>query len=110
MLGRRHGHQSDADLRVTSIQPLGLDMPMYDITTGTGDFIAEGVVSHNCFARKTHEWLELDTGSDFDSQIVVKTNVADVLRRRSPGRPGSASTSPWAPTPTPTSAPRAGTA
>jgi DNA repair photolyase len=34
-----------------------------------------------CFARKTHEWLELDTGSDFDSQIVVKTNVAEVLRR-----------------------------
>ncbi|SDH05252.1 intein-containing Rv2578c family radical SAM protein [Klenkia brasiliensis] len=73
--------ESDADLRVVSVQPLGLDMPMYDITTGTGDFIAEGVVSHNCFARKTHEWLELDTGSDFDSQIVVKTNVAEVLRR-----------------------------
>ncbi|MGY1633247.1 Rv2578c family radical SAM protein [Geodermatophilus sp. SYSU D01186] len=34
-----------------------------------------------CFARGTHEWLELDTGSDFDSQVVVKTNVADVLRR-----------------------------
>ena len=23
-------------------------MPLYDITTGTGDFIANGVVSHNC--------------------------------------------------------------
>ncbi|MPQ99656.1 radical SAM protein [Modestobacter sp. I12A-02628] len=34
-----------------------------------------------CFARGTHEWLELDTGRDFDSQIVVKTNVAEVLRR-----------------------------
>ena len=34
-----------------------------------------------CFARGTHEWLELDTGADFDQQIVVKTNIVDVLRR-----------------------------
>src|SRR3954467_6931472 len=34
-----------------------------------------------CFARRTHEWLELDTGHDFDSQVVVKTNLVDVLRR-----------------------------
>ncbi|MEV6270237.1 Rv2578c family radical SAM protein [Kribbella sp. NPDC051936] len=34
-----------------------------------------------CFARPTHTYLELDTGRDFDQQIVVKTNVADVLRR-----------------------------
>ncbi|GAA4734336.1 intein-containing Rv2578c family radical SAM protein [Modestobacter marinus] len=73
--------KSTADLRVTEVQDLGLEMPMYDITTGTGDFIANGVVSHNCFARGTHEWLELDSGADFDQQIVVKTNIADVLRR-----------------------------
>jgi len=34
-----------------------------------------------CFARKTHEYLDLDSGHDFDSQIVVKTNVGEVLRR-----------------------------
>lgn len=34
-----------------------------------------------CFARPTHEYLDLDSGHDFDTQIVVKTNVADVLRR-----------------------------
>ncbi|WIB59181.1 Rv2578c family radical SAM protein [Curtobacterium sp. MCLR17_007] len=34
-----------------------------------------------CFARPTHTWLEFDGGADFDQQIVVKTNVADVLRR-----------------------------
>lgn len=33
-----------------------------------------------CFARKTHEYLDLDSGKDFDTQIVVKTNVAEVLR------------------------------
>ncbi|MBB3084278.1 radical SAM protein [Geodermatophilus sabuli] len=77
---------SDADLRVVAIEDLGLEMPMYDITTGTGDFVANGVISHNCFARGTHEWLELDTGRDFDSQVVVKTNVVDVLHREL-GRP-----------------------
>ena len=34
-----------------------------------------------CFARPTHEYLDLDSGADFDSQIVVKTNIVDVLRR-----------------------------
>jgi DNA repair photolyase len=34
-----------------------------------------------CFARPTHEYLDLDYGNDFDTQIVVKTNVADVLQR-----------------------------
>ncbi len=34
-----------------------------------------------CFARKTHSYLEFDTGEDFDTQIVVKVNVAEVLRK-----------------------------
>jgi DNA repair photolyase len=73
--------KSDAKLRVASIEPLGLELPMYDITTGTGDFIANGVVSHNCFARNTHTYLDMDAGHDFDSQIVVKVNAAELLRR-----------------------------
>jgi hypothetical protein len=39
-----------------------------------------------CFARNTHAYLELDVGEDFDSQIVVKINVAEVLKREL-GRP-----------------------
>jgi DNA repair photolyase len=34
-----------------------------------------------CFARKTHSYLDLDTGLDFDAQLVVKINAADVLVR-----------------------------
>ena len=34
-----------------------------------------------CFARRTHSYLELDSGRDFDTQIVVKINVVAVLRR-----------------------------
>ena len=72
--------KSDAQLGVASIEPLGVDMPMFDITTGTGDFIANGVVSHNCFARPTHTYLDLDAGRDFEREIVVKVNVPEVLR------------------------------
>ncbi|WP_067545637.1 Rv2578c family radical SAM protein [Nocardia crassostreae] len=34
-----------------------------------------------CFARGSHEYLDLDSGNDFDSQIVVKTNVVPILRK-----------------------------
>jgi DNA repair photolyase len=82
--------KSDAKLRVASIESLGLELPMYDITTGTGDFIANGVVSHNCFARNSHTYLDLDSGRDFDTKIVVKVNAPELLRAKlaSPGWKG----------------------
>lgn len=33
-----------------------------------------------CFARSSHRYLELDAGVDFDQQVIVKVNVAEVLR------------------------------
>ncbi len=74
--------KSGAKLQVVEIKPLGFEMPMYDITTGTGDFIANGVVSHNCFARNTHTYLDLDAGHDFDSKVVVKVNAPELLRKK----------------------------
>jgi len=72
--------KSQSRLRVVGIEPLGMELPLYDITTGTGDFIADGVVHHNCFARPTHEYLDLGAGRDFEKEIVVKVNVPEVLR------------------------------
>ncbi len=68
-------------MRVVSIEPLGVDLPLYDITTGTGDFIANGTISHNCFARPSHTYLNFDAGRDFERKIVVKVNAPEVLRR-----------------------------
>ncbi len=34
-----------------------------------------------CFARKTHTYLDLDAGHDFDSRVVVKVNAATLLRK-----------------------------
>ncbi|BCJ53906.1 radical SAM protein [Actinoplanes sp. NBRC 14428] len=75
------GVRSDAHLTVADIEELGLTLPLFDITTGTGDFIADGVVSHNCFARNTHTYLDLDAGHDFDSKVVVKVNAGELVRR-----------------------------
>jgi DNA repair photolyase len=71
--------KSDARLNVVSIDRLG-NQDLYDITTGTGDFIADGVVSHNCFARPTHTYLGFDAGRDFEREIVVKVNAPEVAR------------------------------
>ena len=71
--------KSNANLGVESIEPIG-KRQLFDITTGTGDFIANGVVSHNCFARNTHTYLDLNAGRDFEREIVVKVNVPELLR------------------------------
>ena len=34
-----------------------------------------------CFARNTHTYLDLDAGKDFDNEIIVKINIAEVLAR-----------------------------
>jgi DNA repair photolyase len=69
-----------ARLKVASIEPLSKRAQMYDITTETGDFIANGVVSHNCFARPSHTYLDFNAREDFERQIVVKVNVPERLR------------------------------
>ena len=76
-------------IEVTSIEHLGFAIPMFDLTTTTGDFIANGLISHNCFARPTHEYLGFDMGKDFETQIVVKVNAVDLVRAETaPGRWG----------------------
>ena len=101
--------KSDAPLRVVCVEDLRLEMPMYDITTRTGDFIAAGVVSHNCFARPTHEYLGFNLGADFDRKIVVKINAVEKLRAELAEPSWRGESWRWARTPTRTSAPRRST-
>jgi DNA repair photolyase len=77
---------ADARLRVASIEPAGA-MRLYDMTTGTGDFIANGVVSHNCYARPSHAYLGLSPGLDFETRLVYKREAGRLLEREL-ARPG----------------------
>jgi DNA repair photolyase len=72
--------KSAASLDIVEIEPLGVSMPMYDITTGTGDFIADGVISHNCYARPAHSYVNLSPGLDFETKLFYKENAAELLR------------------------------
>ena len=73
--------EAAAGLDIVAIEPLGKSMPMFDITTGTGDFIADGVVSHNCYARPAHAYVNLSPGLDFETKLFYKDNAAELLRR-----------------------------
>jgi len=71
--------KSRADLRVVAIEPLPGNRELFDITTGTGDFLANGVVSHNCFARPSHAYLGLSPGLDFETRLFYKADAATRL-------------------------------
>jgi DNA repair photolyase len=73
--------EAAAGLDIVAIEPLGKSMPMFDITTGTGDFIADGVVSHNCYARPAHAYVNLSPGLDFETKLFYKDNAAELLRQ-----------------------------
>jgi DNA repair photolyase len=74
--------RSSADLRVAVVERLNDGQVLYDITTGTGDFIANGVVAHNCYARPTHEFLGLSAGLDFERVILVKRDAPRLVEER----------------------------
>lgn len=73
--------KSAASLQVVEIEPLGREAGLFDITTGTGDFIANGVISHNCYARPSHAYLNLSPGLDFETRLFYKQDAARLLER-----------------------------
>ena len=79
--------KNTARLRVVSIEPLGKAMRLYDITTGTGDYISNGVVSHNCYARPSHAYMGLSPGLDFETRLFYKADAGKVLESQL-ARPG----------------------
>lgn len=71
--------KSAARLGIESIERLPGAMRLYDMTTGTEDFIANGVVSHNCYARPSHAYMGLSAGIDFETKLFYKADAAKVL-------------------------------
>ena len=71
--------KSEARLGVVSIERLPRAMRLYDITTGTEDFIANGIVSHNCYARPSHAYMGLSSGIDFETRLFYKADAGKVL-------------------------------
>ena len=72
---------SDPRLAVAHIEFLGKAERLFDITTGTEDFIASGVVSHNCYARPSHAYVGLSPGLDFETRLFYKADAARLLEQ-----------------------------
>lgn len=75
-----HFVESETQLRVIEIEPLRRSRELFDITTGTGDFVANGVISHNCYARPSHQYMNLSAGLDFETRLFFKKDAAAHLR------------------------------
>lgn len=63
--------------RVVSIEPLHEEREMFDIMTGTENFIANGLVSHNCYVPQV---IKMNR-ADFDAVAVPRPNFIDLLRK-----------------------------
>jgi DNA repair photolyase len=62
--------------RIVAIEPLGLTIAMLDITTSTENFIANGMISHNCYVPDV---LRM-TRKEFDSGAFPRPNFLDKLK------------------------------
>ncbi|MEN3332950.1 MAG: hypothetical protein V7641_2315, partial [Blastocatellia bacterium] len=66
--------------RIVEIRPLGKVLPMFDITTSTENFIANGLVSHNCYVpHMKHMQLEARTWGTY---VDVKEGVPELLDKQ----------------------------
>jgi DNA repair photolyase len=66
--------------RVVEIRPLGKSLPMFDITTSTENFIANGLISHNCYVpHMAHKRLE---GRKWGTYVDVKEGAPELLERQ----------------------------
>ncbi len=67
-------------IRVVEIKPLGEVLPMFDLTTSTENFIANGLVSHNCYVpHMKHKQLEARTWGTY---VDVKEGVPELLDKQ----------------------------
>ncbi|GAB3479950.1 Rv2578c family radical SAM protein [Nocardiopsis coralliicola] len=73
------GEPVAVEIRARSIiNRVGGDDPMFRWTLNPYRGCSHACVY--CFARRTHTYLDLDAGRDFDTKIMVKVNAGELLR------------------------------
>ena len=63
------------DVRITSVEPLGIQ-DLVDVTTTTGTYVADGIVNHNCYATTQPEFWDAMPNGDH-----LRKTTADMPRR-----------------------------
>ena len=81
------------ELKVVSIEPYKNEQVLYDITTSTENFIANGVVSHNCYAKSLLDFRKLwnPTNPSIADIEKVKRKIAKLPKDTPPIRLGGMS-------------------
>jgi DNA repair photolyase len=65
--------------RIIEIRPMGKVLPMFDITTSTENFLANGLVSHNCYVpHMRHKQLE---ERKWGTYVDIKEGAVELLDR-----------------------------
>lgn len=66
--------------RIVEIRPLGKVLPMFDITTSTKNFVANGLVSHNCYVpHMAHNRAE---ERKWGTYVDVKEGAVELLEQQ----------------------------
>ena len=52
-----------------------------DSTAGTAGVIVNGMVSHRNFACRSREYVDLDSGTGFVNEFIVKADGSDILAK-----------------------------
>jgi len=71
------GQAISESVKIVSIEPLNEVMDMFDIMTGTENFIANGMISHNCYVPKV---LHI-TREEFDAGANDRTDFMTALKK-----------------------------
>lgn len=71
------GQAINESVKIVSIEPLNETMDMFDIMTGTENFIANGMISHNCYVPRV---LKMDRPT-FDAGAFPRDGFLDALRK-----------------------------
>lgn len=73
------GMQVKSSFKIKEIIDLQENREMFDITTGIGTFIANGLVSHNCYAKFMARWRPNLSG-EWGSRVEAKINAPELVK------------------------------
>lgn len=63
--------KTSTNTRIISIEKYSEEQSMYDITTSTGNFIANGLISHNCYAKADAlRWKRIESPDDWEKPVL----------------------------------------
>lgn len=71
-------------IKIKEIIPLNKKIDMFDITTGTGNYIANGIISHNCY-NKFMIWIDKENWDKPQPILNAHVLLEKEIKKKQPG-------------------------